>query len=101
MEDGKEEKLEATVVYNKKSDKLVGYLHTDKEIPADSKVILQIGGLSEIQTKTVKLKSLIRDDTNTIPINQDGISQIKFISNEYRNGEYQIDYLIELEEKKK
>ncbi|WP_235813368.1 DUF4179 domain-containing protein [Heyndrickxia oleronia] len=99
MEDGKEEKLDATVVYNKKYDKLVGYLHTDKEISADSKVILQIGGLSEIQTKTVKLKSLIQDDTKTIPINQDGISQIKFISNEYRNGEYQIDYLIELEEK--
>src|SRR5690606_18474586 len=58
------------------------------------------GGLTEIQMRRVELNSLAQENSTleVIPINQGGISQIKLISKDYQNGEYQLDYLIELED---
>ncbi|MFJ6265330.1 DUF4179 domain-containing protein [Lysinibacillus xylanilyticus] len=98
--DGKEIQMEASAVYNQESDKLVGVLHTDEEIPHNSNVTLQLGGVKETQLKSIELKDLAHSNTypEKINIHQDGISQIDFISNDYQNGQYILDYLIELEE---
>ena len=98
--DGKEIQMEASAVYNQESDKLVGVLHTNEEIPHNSNVTLQLGGVKEIQLKSIELKDLAQSNTypEKINIHQDGISQIEFISNDYLNGQYILDYLIELEE---
>jgi hypothetical protein len=98
--DGKEIQMEASAVYNQKSDKLVGVLHTDEEIPHKSNVTLQLGGVKETQLKSIELKDLAQSGAypEKINIHQDGISQLDFISNDYQNGQYILDYLIELEE---
>jgi len=98
--EGKEIQMEASAEYNLESDKLVGVLHTDEEIPHNSNVTLQLGGVKEIQLKSIALKDLAQSNTYPAKINihQDGISQIDFISNDYQNGQYILDYLIELEE---
>ncbi|KMY33152.1 hypothetical protein ACZ11_13905 [Lysinibacillus xylanilyticus] len=98
--DGKEIQMEASAVYNQESDKLVGVLHTDEEIPHNSNVTLQLGGVKETQLKSIELQDLAHSNTypEKINIHQDGISQIDFISNDYQNGQYILDYLIELEE---
>jgi len=98
--DGKEIQMEASAVYNQETDKLVGVLHTDEEIPHNSNVTLQLGGVKETQLKSIELKDLAQSNVypEKINIHQDGISQIDFISNDYQNGQYILDYLIELEE---
>ncbi|MFJ7182602.1 DUF4179 domain-containing protein [Lysinibacillus xylanilyticus] len=98
--DGKEIQMEASAVYNQESDKLVGVLHTYEEIPHNSNVTLQLGGVKETQLKSIELKDLAHSNIypEKINIHQDGISQIDFISNDYQNGQYILDYLIELEE---
>jgi len=98
--DGKEIQMEASAVYNQESDKLVGVLHTDEEIPHNSNVTLQLGGVKETQLKSIELKDLAHSNIypEKINIHQDGISQIDFISNDYQKGQYILDYLIELEE---
>lgn len=100
LDDRKEIQMEASAVYNLESDKLVGVLHTEEEIPHNSNVTLQLGGLKEIQLKSIELKDLAQSHTypEKITIHQDGISQIEFTSNDYQNGQYILDYLIELEE---
>ncbi|WP_231630060.1 DUF4179 domain-containing protein [Lysinibacillus sp. ZYM-1] len=98
--EGKEIQMEASAEYNLESDKLVGVLHTDEEIPHNSNVTLQLGGVKEIQLKSIALKDFAQSNTYPAKINiqQDGISQIDFISKDYQNGQYTLDYLIELEE---
>ncbi len=100
IDGGKEIQMEASAVYNQETDELVGVLHTDEEIPHNSNVTLQLGGVTEIQLKSIELKDLAQSNTypEKINIHQDGISQIEFISNDYQNGQYILDYLIELEE---
>ncbi|MGE7688933.1 DUF4179 domain-containing protein [Lysinibacillus sp. NPDC097214] len=100
ISDGKEIKMEANAVYNQETDQLVGILKTDEEIPHNSDVTLQLGGVKEIQLKSIELKDLAQSNTypEKINIHQDGISQIEFISNDYLNGQYILDYLIDLEE---
>lgn len=100
INDGKEIQMEASAVYNQESDKLVGVLHTNEEIPHNCNVTLQLGGVKEIQLKSIELKDLTQSNTypDKINIQQDGISQIDFISNDYQNGQYKLDYLIELVE---
>ncbi|MEQ6356687.1 DUF4179 domain-containing protein [Lysinibacillus sp. M3] len=100
ISDGKEIKLEANAVYNQETDQLVGILKTDEEIPHNSNVTLQFGGVKEIQQKSVELKNVVQSNAfpEKITINQNGISQIEFTSNGYQNGQYTLDYLIDLEE---
>ncbi|MEB2301125.1 DUF4179 domain-containing protein [Lysinibacillus xylanilyticus] len=92
--------MEATAVYNQETDQLVGILHTDEEIPHNSNVTLQLGGVKETQLKSVELKDVVQSSAfpDKITINQDGISQVEFTSNGYQNGQYTLDYLIDLEE---
>lgn len=49
--------------------------------------------------KSVELKDVLQSNAfpEKITINQDGISHIEFTSNEYQNGQYTLDYLIDLE----
>ncbi len=100
INDGKEIKLEANAVYNQETDQLVGILHTDEGIPHNSNVTLQLGGVKETQLKSVELKDVVQSNAfpEKITINQDGISHIEFTSNGYQNGQYTLDYLIDLEE---
>lgn len=98
--DGKEIQMEANAVYNQETDQLVGILKTDEEIPHNSHVTLQLGGVTEIQLKSIELKDVVQSNAfpDKVTVNQDGISQVKFTSNGYQNGQYTLDYLIELEE---
>ncbi|WP_206700633.1 DUF4179 domain-containing protein [Lysinibacillus sphaericus] len=100
ISDGKEIKMEANAVYNQETDQLVGILKTDEEIPHYSNVTLQLGGVKEIQQKSIGLKNVVQSNAfpEKITINQDGISKIDFISKDYQNGQYILDYLIDLEE---
>lgn len=100
ISDGKEIKMEANAVYNQETDQLVGILKTNEEIPHNSNVTLQLGGVKEIQLKSVELKNVVQSNAfpEKITINQDGVSQIEFTSNRYQNGQYTLDYLIDLEE---
>ncbi|OXS75957.1 hypothetical protein B1B04_02885 [Lysinibacillus sp. KCTC 33748] len=100
INDEKEIQMETSAVYNQESDKLVGILHTNEEIPHNSHVTLQLGGVKEIQLKSVELKNVVQSNAfpEKITINQDGVSQIEFTSNGYQNGQYTLDYLIDLEE---
>lgn len=100
ISDGKEIKMEANAVYNQETDQLVGILKTDEEIPHNSNVTLQLGGVKEIQQKSIGLKNVVQSNAfpEKITINQDGISKIDFISKDYQNGQYILDYLIDLEE---
>ncbi|AMO33620.1 DUF4179 domain-containing protein [Lysinibacillus sphaericus] len=99
INDGKEIKLETNAVYNQETDQIVGILHTDEGIPHNSNVTLQLGGVKETQLKSVELKDVLQSNAfpEKITINQDGISHIEFTSNEYQNGQYTLDYLIDLE----
>jgi len=100
ISDGKEIKMEANAVYNQETDQLVGILKTDEEIPHNSNVTLQLGGVKEIQQKSIGLKNVVQSNAfpEKITINQDGISKIDFISKDYQNGQFILDYLIDLEE---
>jgi len=90
ISDGKEIKMEANAVYNQETDQLVGILKTDEEIPHYSNVTLQLGGVKEIQQKSIGLKNVVQSNAfpEKITINQDGISKIDFNSKDYQNGQY-------------
>jgi hypothetical protein len=97
MESGKEIKLEETIVYNDKSDKLVGFLHTNEKIESDQNVSLLIDGIRETKVEKVNLQQQ-QSQYERIPVHQSGISEIEFISSDYKNDGYHLDYLIKLEE---
>ncbi|MFC4403769.1 DUF4179 domain-containing protein [Gracilibacillus xinjiangensis] len=100
-DDGSETMLNATAVYDQKAGKIVGFLHTEDEIQADEAVTLNVSGLHEYGTKKADLSFEDFTQLSNISIGRDGISQIELLTNDYSNGIYQIDYLIELEDPNK
>ncbi|KAB8138072.1 DUF4179 domain-containing protein [Gracilibacillus oryzae] len=96
--DGSETTLEATAVYEESAGKIVGFLHTEKEIQADESVTLNLSGLQEFEIKKIDLSDDQVVNMTSIPIKKDGISQINILNNDHSNGIYQLHYLIELDE---
>ncbi len=98
-------KIDAEVVTSlkDKSNKLIGYIHTEEQIPANSKVAVKLGGIKELQLKEKEIREFeqLPFKLGNIPVEQNGISNIEIISSEYIGNQYQIDYRINFDESNK